>query len=173
MRQGDWMQTFTGRKFWPIDPRAHEIDIVDIAHALSLQCRFAGHCLKFYSVAEHCVLLSQHVSKPNALWALLHDAAKAYLTDIPRPLKSSLPQYKQYEQVLMHEICIALNLDLPEPSEVTLADTAILTDEARQNMSVPPEEWSTHGNGLGAVLQFWYPPRAEVEFLRAYEALRK
>ncbi len=42
-RRGDWMQTFAGRKFWPLDPRADEVFIVDIAHALAQQCRYAGH----------------------------------------------------------------------------------------------------------------------------------
>ena len=73
-RKGNWMQTFTGRQFWPADPRADEIDIRDIAHALSMQCRYAGHCTQFYSVAEHCVLLANAIPEQK-LWALLHDAS--------------------------------------------------------------------------------------------------
>lgn len=38
-RKGDWMQTYTGRQFWPLDPHPDEIDIRDIAHALSMMCR--------------------------------------------------------------------------------------------------------------------------------------
>ncbi len=56
--RGDWMQTATGRQFWPMDPRPHEVFIEDIAHALSMICRFGGHCRRFYSVAEHSVLIS-------------------------------------------------------------------------------------------------------------------
>ncbi len=41
-RRGDWMQTYTGRAFWPLDARADEIDPLDIAHALSLLCRYGG-----------------------------------------------------------------------------------------------------------------------------------
>ncbi len=43
-RRGDWMQTFSGRKFWPLDPRVEEVFTEDIAHALANQCRFGGHC---------------------------------------------------------------------------------------------------------------------------------
>lgn len=44
-RKGVWIQTYTGRMFWPLDPRPEEIWIEDIAHALSLQCRF--ECIKW------------------------------------------------------------------------------------------------------------------------------
>ena len=47
-RNGSWIQTYTGIQFWPLDPRPEEIEIRDIAHALSLLCRFNGHCRVFY-----------------------------------------------------------------------------------------------------------------------------
>jgi hypothetical protein len=53
--RGDWMQTYSGRRFYPLDPRAEELADLDIAHALSLLCRYGGHVERFYSVAEHCV----------------------------------------------------------------------------------------------------------------------
>lgn len=28
-RIGDWLQTYTGRQFWPLDPRADEVDAED------------------------------------------------------------------------------------------------------------------------------------------------
>ena len=59
-RKGDWMQTFLGIQFWPMEPRVDEIQIEDIAHALSNQCRFAGHCSTFYSVAQHSVMVARY-----------------------------------------------------------------------------------------------------------------
>ena len=63
--RGSWMQTFTGRQFFPLDPHPNDVDPVDIAHALSLICRYGGHTRRFYSVAEHCVLLSYAPSRKS------------------------------------------------------------------------------------------------------------
>lgn len=67
-----WIQTSTGRKFYPLSPNDSDVSILDIARALSMQCRFGGHVRRFYSVAEHSVHVSNHVSRENALWGLLH-----------------------------------------------------------------------------------------------------
>src|ERR1017187_10636100 len=75
--------TFSGIHFWPLLPNPADIRIEDIAHALSNQCRFAGHAREFYSVAEHSVRVSQLCPPEDALWGLLHDASEAYLTDVP------------------------------------------------------------------------------------------
>lgn len=68
-----YIETYSGKKFHILDPQPDEIDIIDIAHALSMNCRYTGHCLEFYSIAEHSVYTSQLVSEENKLWALLHD----------------------------------------------------------------------------------------------------
>ena len=105
-RKGDWMQTYTGRQFWPLDPRPEEVVIEDIARALSMQCRFAGHCAKFYSVADHSVRVSMLADENStlALAGLLHDAAEAYVVDVPRPLKRFLPGYKEIEREVARAI---------------------------------------------------------------------
>lgn len=54
-RRGDWMQTFSGIQFYPLDPRVEDVRIEDIARALAMQCRYNGHVTRFYSVAEHSV----------------------------------------------------------------------------------------------------------------------
>ena len=58
-----WIQTFTGKKFSPLEPRREDIDILDIAHSRSMQCRFNGHCRQFYSVAEHSVRVARILPK--------------------------------------------------------------------------------------------------------------
>ena len=63
VRIGDWIQVHSGRQFWPLDPRTEEVDIHDIAHALSLVCRFTGHVKEFYSVAQHSVLVALTVKR--------------------------------------------------------------------------------------------------------------
>lgn len=166
MDRGDWIQTYVGSQFWPIDPRASEIDPKDIAHALSMLCRFGGHCLRFYSVAEHSVLLARAVSKENRLWALLHDATEAYLVDVPRPIKPFLIGYREAEDKIALAICERFSLPIEMPLEVKIADRRILTDEQKQNMAIAPHPWSTDDEPLGVTLQFWSPERAKAEFLK-------
>lgn len=103
--RGDWIQTYSGRAFYPLAPYPQDVCIEDIAHALSQLCRFGGHCRRFYSVAEHSVLLSRVVVPEFQLWALLHDASEAYLVDVPRPIKKQLPAYVEAERRVMAAIC--------------------------------------------------------------------
>lgn len=166
-RRGDWMQTYTGRAFWPLDPRADEIVPADIAHALSMLCRYGGHTRSFYSVAEHCVLMSMKVPAEHALWALLHDATEAYLVDLPRPIKRQLPQYKAIEDALMVHICARFGLDPREPAEVIEADSRILLDERAVLMSAPPRPWRQDEAGVEPLrvrIEGWQPARAELEY---------
>jgi hypothetical protein len=86
----DWIQTYTGIQFYPLDPKIESINIEDIAHSLSMLCRFTGHCREFYSVAQHCVLASYIPEYKYQLSVLLHDSAEAYIGDIAKPFKRSL-----------------------------------------------------------------------------------
>lgn len=169
--RGDWIQTATGRQFWPMDPRPCEVFIEDIAHALSMLCRFGGHALRFYSVAEHCVLLSQVAPDEFKLWALLHDASEAYLVDVPRPIKPFLHGYSSAEAKIMRAVEERFNLHLGIPEQVERLDRAILTDERKQVMAAPPQPWSTDGEPLGVTLRCWPPHRARRMFLSAFHAL--
>jgi len=171
-RRGDWMQTFTGRAFWPLDPRPEEIDRADIAHALSLLCRYGGHVRRFYSVAEHCVLMSRVVAPEYALWALLHDAAEAYMVDLPRPLKRQFPDYRAAEDNLMAYICKRFDLPVMCPPEVKDADNRILLDERGALMNGALHWGSLDGMApLGVPITGWYPPDAELAYLERLSEL--
>lgn len=166
-RKGDWMQTAQGRQFWPMDPRPEEIHIDDIAHALGMQCRYGGHSLRFYSVAEHCVHVASVAPAGLELAALMHDASEAYLTDVIRPVKSSLSNYKEIESNLERCIAERFGLTWPMPPEVKRLDERILRDERTQNMNPAPFPWACCDNNaepLGVTLQFWTPARARYEF---------
>jgi hypothetical protein len=169
--RGNWMQTATGRQFWPMDPRPHEVFIEDIAHALSMICGFGGHCRRFYSVAEHSILISRAAAPDHKLWALLHDASEAYIADIIRPLKPSLIGYREAEQKVMRAICVRFNLHLELPPAVKALDRAILMDERDQAMAEPPQPWDGDVPPLGVELQFWSPARAKREFLSVFKTL--
>lgn len=92
-----WISTWTGRQVYPLDPKPDQICLVDIAHGLSNKCRYNGQS-RFYTVAEHCVHLAdwclKHGDRRLALYALLHDAAEAYLPDVTAPIK---PLFKKFE----------------------------------------------------------------------------
>ncbi len=205
-RQGDWVQTYTGRAFWPFDPRPEEVDIADIAHALSMQCRYAGHCSHFYSVGEHSVWCALMALMPNAdfifcksmssavgaaisnmrmgwtgsasdrlqlaLAALMHDAAEAYLVDLPRPVKRSMPIYRSAEEKVERAIAERYGLANPMSAEVKEIDERMLATEAAILMGNPPN-WSLsaspywiRGDLLGN-----QPPTVRVAFEELFSAL--
>jgi hypothetical protein len=170
-RGGDWIQTYTGRQFWPLDPRPEEVYIEDIAHALSLVCRFAGHCLTFYSVAQHSVLVSRIVPEHLVLQALLHDAAEAYIQDMVRPLKrhSSFGlEYQKFEEQLMAVIFTAFELDYTISKEIVEADNILLMTEKRDLMAIGPGIWKEKATPLIDTIQPWSPEQSEEIFLSTF-----
>jgi 5'-deoxynucleotidase YfbR-like HD superfamily hydrolase len=172
-RIGDWIQTYSGRQFWPLDPRLEDVDIIDIAHSLSNMCRFAGHVKKFYSVAEHCVRVSYVCDPQFALWGLLHDASEAYLVDLPRPIKHSgaLDAYKAFEKDVQDVICERFGLPKTEPPNVKEADTILLLTEQRDLMGRQTKPWKDKATPLDTVILPLNPEQAELEFMIRFKEL--
>ena len=158
-RKGDWMQTFTGRQYWPLDPRADEVDPVDIAHHLSMICRYCGASTRFYSVAEHTLGVLYvglreadrrlpafaRYSRLVIAALLLHDAAEAYCHDLIRPIKRSVVGYDEIEPLNMLAILQRFRLDpLDIHCFVELmkrADNAMLLAEQAALMKPAPAQW--------------------------------
>lgn len=172
-RKGDWIQTFTGRQFWPLDPRADEVCIEDIAHHLSMQCRYSGAVKRFYSVAEHCCLLVEAAPPYLKLIALMHDAAEAYLVDVPRPIKKSLAVYYELERGVEQVVAKKFGLVWPWHHEVMTLDTRICTDERLQLMAAPPIPWAEELPALGVTIESLEPAIAERRFLDMFERLTR
>lgn len=170
-RRGDWMQTATGKQFWPLDPRPEEVDIVDIAHGLAHICRYGGHCARFYSVAEHSVYVSQALPPALRLYGLLHDASEAYLGDVIRPLKRFIPGYHDLEEAVMVAVCQQIGIHYPMPPQVKEIDDCILHDEMQQIMEPSPADWRLVGEPLGIEIQCWRPERAAEKFLEQFAAV--
>jgi len=162
------IQTYTGLKFWPleIERNINNICIEDIAHALSMICRFGGHCNNFYSVAEH----SYHVSFfcNNQLEGLLHDAAEAYLFDIPKPLKQKLENFVLYEFQLQKIIYNYFNVKKYFSKQLENIDGAILKTE-RNYLMRKGFYWSldnfNNQSFLDVNIECWSPEIAEKKFL--------
>lgn len=170
-----WMQTFTGKQFNLMDIDIDCIDIRDIAHALSLTCRFSGHCKEFYSVAQHSVHVSHLVPPEHALVGLLHDAAEAYLTDIPRPFKSLMPDYKALENYAWSIISQRFKVPYHLPVEVKQADMIALVTERRDLIVKTEHQWE----GLDGiepdrrVIKPLMPRWAENQFIDRFVQLSK
>jgi len=178
-RKGDWIQTFTGKAFYPFDPRPEDICIQDIAHALSNLCRWGGHCSRFYSVAEHSVYVSREVAKHcdahSALAGLLHDATEAYLVDLPRPIKNNLPGYKDTEAKLNATIMNRFGIDRfwANWAAVHTADNAVLFAERNQLMSESPQAWGWDVEPADVTINCFNPQFAKTFFLAEFKNLAK
>jgi len=180
-KETGWIQTFTGKKFYPMQPDPEDVCIEDIAHALSNLCRFNGHCkIGFYSVAQHSVLVSNHVPFCDAAWGLLHDAAEAYLIDLPRPVKqwlrkSGITVFDTIEKQIMEAIRERFALSAKEPDSIKRLDQMLLATESRDIMSPLHPDWRIRKeNGyecLNEQIIPWHPVSAENAFLEAAVAV--
>jgi len=165
--RGDWMQTCSGGVFWPLEPKPEDIVLEDVAHALSLTCRFSGHTRVFYSVAQHSVLASMLVPEQDAKWALLHDAAEAYVSDLVRPIKHSPggEWFRRMEAGIMRCVCDRFGLPYQQPKSVTEADLIMLGTERRDLMCDPPRAWQWVGEPMADEIVPWNATAAEHAFL--------
>ena len=182
-----YMETFTGQCFFPDDPHPDMIRLEDIAHALSLQCRYGGHCMRFYSVAEHCFLLANHVVHKRlnpeiAMVALMHDAAEAYLMDLPRAIKTEVGEaYKNLEakvEAVIWEKFGIVDIVKKWHGIVKELDGRIIVNEREALMRPSNNKWfnspengfepiyvpSSHRLGVR-------PEQAEVAFIKAFQLI--
>lgn len=140
-RTGDWIGTYSGKKYFPTDPDPADVDIKDIGRSLSKMCRFGGHSKWFYSVAEHSIHVSRVVPPQFALQGLLHDATEAYCVDVPRPLKVQLTNYADIEERNWQAIASRFGLPPVLDQSVKDADNAVLMAERDQIMSRKMPDW--------------------------------
>lgn len=187
--QKDWIQTFTGRKFYPFTPQSQDVEIIDIAHALSNLCRFTGHCVRFYSVAEHCVRVSFRAEELGARLqptrrfelvrlGLMHDAAEAYVNDLARPVKHQpeLADYRNAEALVWKAIAEKFGLSSVLPEEIHQADNELLFTERRDLFPYVHPEWNQTVKKVYEPLAHveiagWYPNKAEAYFLKRFREL--
>lgn len=174
-----WMGTSTGRKFWPLSPRAEDVDVRDVVRGLAMTCRYAGQVKRFYSVAEHCFLVSLHVPPQYAKLALFHDCAEAYIGDMIRPLKHqrAMKPFRDAEAEIEKAVFAALGLEMTREAHAAIKeiDNRILVDEITQLSAAPHFYFETPllkgVVPLGEELRCMTPASAELWFRRRYQEL--
>jgi hypothetical protein len=173
-----WIQTAKGHKISFTDMSKNVYDIEDIATSLSRQCRFNGHCARFYSVAEHCVHMA------NAWWSqnksygspacLLHDASEAYVCDIPTPLKNYLGKtYRDLEAKIMkgiweqHHISLRCEMTELRKHDHNMLYTEFLVLVDKKDEKVANWNFDPFVETVDCVIKCWSPEKARKEFLKA------
>jgi uncharacterized protein len=176
------MKTYSGRILDVFNLQLEDIDIVDIAHHLSLECRFNGATPFHYSVAQHSVLCAREdticqsafesdieVGVCHAKHKLLHDASEAYLRDIPRPVKHTemFAPYRELEHKIQNKIFFKFGLSLQMPKCTKEADDRLLVREGIELMN----ERYKLGNPSCQEICAWSPAKSESEFLYMFRQL--
>jgi hypothetical protein len=170
---GVWITTASGKRFGFDNPDS--LSINDIAHHLSMLCRWNGATKKFYSVAEHSVLVSGECPPEFALEGLLHDAAEAYVGDLSTPIKIQNKAYRDLENEVARLVSVKYRLAYPWPECIHVADKALLAAEARALMAEPPGGWENFIKVAPAKVWFecWSPEVAKRKFLDRFSALMR
>ena len=172
-----WLQTYTGRKFFPLQPELFEMNILDLAHGCALENRFGGQTDEPYSVAQHCCIVSDTLSsvlgRPDLAYeGLMHDAAEGLIKDLPRDIKLALPEYKEkLEHPFERLIAAHFGLAWPWPAPVKAADNIALMTERRDLFRCINPDWVQRVEPLKERITPWDWRAAEAEFLDRFYAL--
>ena len=174
-----WIELITGGRFYFNKP---EWDIGAIAHSLSQQCRFTGQCRKFYSIAEHSVLVSrimEDLGLGDPMEGLLHDGVESVLADVARPAKQLLKDYKALDHALDLSLRKAFNLPETMSEGCIKADTLALLLEAKVLMPGKgetygfPTEVMAQANKLTYLVAGWTPENAKEKFMHRMTDVRR
>ena len=155
-------------------PHTSDFTAEDIAHGLAHICRYSGQCSRFYSVAEHSLLVSD-VAEGFEFEALLHDAAEAFVGDITRPLKQMLPDFKRIEAAVQDAVLERFGVASPLPPQIKEADLRVLAAEQRQIMPPGTDGWLAGLTIQPApiVVRHLQPDIAKRMWLERFETLRR
>jgi len=180
-----WMQTASGGKATPSRLDPGQVRVEDIAHSLGNLCRWTGHCRYFFSVAQHCVLVSEALTerenRPDlALHGLIHDASESFTNDINSPLKCApeMLGYRYVERRAEDAILSALGMDPLQPEDqavIKRVDLRMMATEAKTFGLMSPlhPDWTFDEPPYDdhAIPWFWYPYEARQKWIERYRLL--
>jgi len=159
------INTLSGKVINLLDPKPEEINIEDIARGLAYNCHFGGHTPKFFSIAQHCLMVVQMMKEDNCstelmMAGLLHDAAEAYLGDVVKPLKVELDRYQEIENKMLSVIFEKYNINYSNMPLIKIYD-----------IEVQKMEFFTFYKGGNEITEFLDPEQSRELFLKIYEEL--
>lgn len=161
-------RTFSGHLIQVQDPKPEHIDIIDIARALSMEVRYAGHIRRRYCVAEHSCHIHDLVPDHLKLQALMHDATEAYLKDLPKPIKVLCPHYEALEDALWLHIAKRFGIEPVMDPLIKVFDKLIREPE---RIVMHGGEREVDPRVAGVEIVGWDQRRAESEFLYRFADL--
>lgn len=176
------MRTWSGVLVDPLHPQLDTVRIDDIAHALSMVCRYSGHVDAHYSVAQHSIEVSLYLLQMGAsplcqLMGLLHDAEEAYFGDMSSPLKKHYPDYRKHGDAMrefIYDKYIPDWRELPMYEDLVHKADQDLYQIERISMLLPygeAEELCNKKYGRSVIKYGKEPKEVEAEFLRRFASL--
>lgn len=155
-------------------PTPEMIFIDDIAHALGNICRFGGQVKRFYSVAQHCLVVAAMAPDNIKMEALLHDASEAYLGDVIKPLKVILGHvYTDIEDKFMCAITSRFGLETKHMELIKPLDNLALEVEFEYMHKGDRASWQRMMDKIGLTAEIMTPYRAQQAFLNTFYKLLK
>jgi hypothetical protein len=161
-------------------PEQTPLTIEDVAYGLAYACRFAGQCYSkrlgrrvFYSVADHCEIMSRLVPEHLAYDALMHELGEPTCGDMTGPLKSIVPQYKAIEKRCEKAAQRQFGVTMTEPETIKLFDLRMLATERRDLMNWADEEWACvqGAEPFDIFIEPRSPDEAAAAFLRRFNEI--
>lgn len=137
------MRLISGQQFNGVN-----FDIKDIAHSLSMICRWGGHTKTWHSVAEHSVRVCWALKGSDRCYGILHDAAEYIWGDLPAPLKVKVPDYVNEIKALQRAIYMYYKLSIYALETVKVADIKIRAWEYDNYVIKKTKAWSQESSRL-------------------------
>ncbi|WP_258864134.1 MULTISPECIES: HD domain-containing protein [unclassified Helicobacter] len=137
----------SGKLIDPFNLKESDFDVNVIAQTLSRICRFWGQTSRFYSVAQHCLVMVEIFDGQPELqkWALLHEVYEGLTgMDIPSPIKHSphMQNYRLAEEKALEQMAKIFGLTPPMPEAIKTADKRLMVTEALELMNTTNYDWT-------------------------------
>lgn len=148
---GPTMLLGSGSYFDYLAPEAAELTLDDYAYGLAFTGRFSGQCIDrrtgrrvYYSVAQHCEILSRLVPQHLAYAALMHESGEVVCGDLTSPLKSLVPAYRTIEKACAAAIERRFHVEAENVSAIKPYDIRLWASERQQLLNWDGQPWGLY-----------------------------